>query len=686
MRLLRFLVFVCVLSGGLRCSIAQTTKQLEAEAEDYFFSENFFEALDLYREILKTRSHSKQSEYRAEICSLLVEDREKSLQQFNAFRKGVARKDKFYNYWKGRIHYVRYQFEESAKAFKSFLTSGKSISKQLKEETGRYIKNAEMAKVFYNSRPKYLIERLPNTVNTKGIELSPAYLESSHSLIYMSSESFDQEFSVYSVDMNDKVFKPKKIDQLGSYPFLQASIEVVNNDGRLFVYNPVKNGDLFYSELKNGAWTELNEFDSHLEKAVLESHFFINEHENRIIYGSSKRSKYGDLNLYESRLPQKGADWTRPIELDKTINSDKDEESPYLTPDDKTLYFSSKGHGSIGGYDVFMSRYSESDGKWSEPEQLPYPINTIDNEMHFKLSVDGKSGYFVSDRVGVNGREFDIFHFFEAIKVKMEGTVSDQNNVPVDNVKIVLLPTRKSSGRVETTTIGAGNFNTFIVSNERYLAEISVNGKLEHKERIDVGDLAEGEVFRKNFRVRIEKDEERPKIREFEEKRPVKNEIATTVYNQVPQSQEKPKFKTGTLKQGDFASLEPEPYTPLEKLGNKFRPSGKAIIRNIYFNFDQIDFEESDRSQLDLLVQILMKQPDMQIEIAGHGDNIGTKEANLKVSEARAINVANYLIKNGIDKNRLIPRGYGESMPLASNDDEREGRELNRRIEVKILE
>ena len=197
-----------------------------------------------------------------------------------------------------------------------------------------------------------------------------------------------------------------------------------------------------------------------------------------------------------------------------------------------------------------------------------------------------------------------------------------------------------------------------------------------------------------NFEIKIkEKDTRRAKIREFEE--PI---VHTATPRTSEPEERKPlkrikkeepfKFKTGKLTRSESSLSRPKPssYVPVVDLGGDERPTGRSIIRNIYFKFDAIDLDASNEENLRQLVEIMNKRPKLKIEVGGHCDNIGTSRANLNVSQRRASSVVKYLVASGISADRVVAKGYGDRFPLASNDDELEGRELNRRIEVRLVQ
>jgi outer membrane protein OmpA-like peptidoglycan-associated protein len=129
-----------------------------------------------------------------------------------------------------------------------------------------------------------------------------------------------------------------------------------------------------------------------------------------------------------------------------------------------------------------------------------------------------------------------------------------------------------------------------------------------------------------------------------------------------------------------------EENVSIDMIGNKFRSGKKAVVNNIYFDYRSYHLVETSVPVLEEIRTTLTKYPSLKIEIAGHTDNTGNDAANLLLSQKRAEAVRTYLVEHGVDRDRLIAKGYGAKLPLASNDDEKDGRELNRRIEIVALE
>ncbi|MDP4679894.1 MAG: hypothetical protein NWS46_05955, partial [Cyclobacteriaceae bacterium] len=296
------------------------------------------------------------------------------------------------------LYFQQNHFKKAIEASDKFIGINQYKSKEIIKE----IKvKAEAIYDYYNSPAGYEVEHLPSIVNSNFHESSPVYFREKEELLFLSSRPVDgsdpkeEIYYIYESKRSaDSWTKPRLLKDLGSYKFENANLEVVKNDGKLFVYSNKGGGDLFYSELNGEKWSGLKEFDQQITDTRLESHFFINEVENRVLFAHRKSSGSKDLDIYQSIRNSSSGQWSKPAPLSSKINSDRDEDYPFLADDEKTLYFSSKGHGSIGNYDIFKSQFDEATNSWSEPQILKYPMNTPDDDIQFKINEELNSGYF----------------------------------------------------------------------------------------------------------------------------------------------------------------------------------------------------------------------------------------------------------------------------------------------------
>lgn len=646
---------------------AQRTFKMYNEAEETFYDERFAEALEQYITIQEIDSSYEDILYKIEICKLLSITQYEDMEPFNNYEEVMAERDKFYYYWEGRILMKEYEFEEAIESLKKFIQLPAKKSDEIMEEARRWANWASTAKKFMDNPKFYEIHLLEEGLNTEKAELSPVYFAENEELMFLSNrdESNPDQFQIYHTkhEGSRSWSEPTVLYNVGTFTRESSNIEVVAEDGRLFQFRADKGGDLFFSEPTDSktGWSVPREFDSKISSTHLSSHFFINEHEDRIIFAKNVGSKKEpNLDLFQSFRDHESGDWSKPALFATTINSKYNEDSPYLSPDEMTLYFASDGHETMGGYDIFKSEFDSTTLTWSEPVNMGFPVNSPDDEIHFKLNNDQMSGYFTSNRLHTIG-DYDIFFFWEIHTVKIKGRLIDgPTGKPITNARIFFRP-------VEYT-----DMYFFSAADENGQYEMVINADDVYKIEVNMGDEV---VPLDDFEIHATGGASTTYLKDF-------------YIGEVPQS---PTASISPVVSNPKPAISNPVSAPAQRkeskiqdLGRMNSTSDRAVVRNIYFDFGNTQVRNESLPILRAILSKLNEYPQMKIEIAGHTDSVGDEETNQWISQKRADAVRNWLIENGVVKDRVIAKGYGESQPLATNDNEREGRELNRRIEIIV--
>ncbi|HAP01074.1 MAG TPA: hypothetical protein DCQ93_04025, partial [Bacteroidetes bacterium] len=341
-----------------------------------------------------------------------------------------------------------------------------------------------------------------------------------------------------------------------------------------------------------------------------------------LYFASTRDGGFGGSDIWMTQKDSSGH-WTNPVNVGKPINTYFDEQTPFIHPDGQTLYFSSYGHPGMGSADIFLSR-KDANGKWSEPQNLGYPINTKDAEGSFYVSTDGKHAYFASD-LKKQTDDYDLYYF---------NLPNELKPLPVNYLKGIITNAEsgeKISADVQLIDLASGNvMNSFssdpasgyylisIPSGKNYALNVSKKGFLFHSENFSLADHNPSEPYELNIKLQP--------------------------------------MKTGE----------------------------SVVLKNIFFETGSAELKKESTVELDKLISLLKENPTMKIEIGGHTDNVGSDNDNLALSENRAKSVYDYLIKVGVGAARLSFKGYGETKPIATNDTE-EGRAQNRRTEFTVV-
>jgi len=343
-----------------------------------------------------------------------------------------------------------------------------------------------------------------------------------------------------------------------------------------------------------------------------------------LYFVSNRPGGIGGYDIYKSIRDQNG-EWSEPINLGRPINTPGDEKSPFIHTDTRTLYFSSNGHPGIGGYDIFYVKLNDNDDKsYLKVKNIGFPINTENDEVGFVVSLDGRYGYFASNNIknqSIGGMDF--YYFDLHPDAKPEEVLLVKGNLKSQDT------TQSVKATIQIKSMESKKVSFIPVDDE--------------------GDYAATLLKNEDYLLTIKGEDI----------------VYQSTYISARDSLE-----------ASIIELEME-VQPIE-LGMHYR------LHNIYFAFNSADILPSSQKVLDEFIIFLNDHPTMKISIEGHTDYIGSDDFNLILSEKRARAVYDYLVINGINKNRLEYKGFGKQRPIATNDTE-EGRAMNRRTEFVIL-
>lgn len=479
---------------------AQKEQKVYEKAESFLVQEDYATALNYFREVAEIDPIYASTPYKIPLCEAMI-DKDKSLDEFLKFEKAYA-VDEYYYFWLGKLYMSRYQFSDAIGAFEKFQSKAEYNGNTKSDEVKSLFDQTKYLAYFFENPDNYEIHQLEAPINSIGNELSPVYFEEKKELIFASSRENPDVYKIYHTKKGAKGWEqPTELKNLGIFSEKTANVEVVNEDGKLFLFREENGGDLFYSQPNGDSWTVPVEFDSRLSNNQLASHFFINVHEDRIIFASD--NKKTGLDIYESFKDPKNGNWSKPAPFSSIINTSAGEDSPYLSDDETKLYFTSDRPGGIGGYDVYVSELNTTDFTWSEPKNLGWPINSPGNEFHFKMNTNNSSGYFVSDRLHTKGA-YDIYFFWEVEKVKIQGRILNlTTGKALENGEIRFHPSQYLDEYFGSKINNEGKYESRIISEEIFKVEILQDGRVIHTEQFEIHDTNNQETTHvKDFKVK----------------------------------------------------------------------------------------------------------------------------------------------------------------------------------------
>ncbi len=387
--------------------------------------------------------------------------------------------------------------------------------------------------------------------------------------------------------------------------------------------NRYYNCDICYSRKKFGTWSEIRNLGGQVnQENTWESQPSVTSDGKTLYFVSDRPGGFGGYDIYRTSRDSL-SNWGPPVNLGPVINSPGNEKSPFIHTDSQTLYFSSDGKMGLGGYDIFFAKI-DSTGKWSEPANIGYPINSTDDDVGFFVSTDGHHGYFASNKFdGVGGWDLYSFELYEEARPEkvlfVKGQVSRPDTSDFKNTRVQLknVATRKVRDiPVDTLT---GKYVAAVLFRDDYVLTVKQKGYVNEARYLARVDPRNAEPL-------------------------------------------------------DF----PVDLKPI-RVGMSYR------LNDVYFAFNAFDLPPESKTVIEEFYRFLTDNPTLKVSIEGHTDDIGNDEDNLLLSRQRAKAVFDYLVYLGIDAGRLRFKGFGESRPIAGNDTE-EGRARNRRTEFVIIE
>ena len=558
----------------------------------------------------------------------------------------------------------------------------------------RAIFECENGKEFVSSPGHFSIVNIGREINSEYEDYGPVLNENEDEIVFTTRRRED--------NLNENVFednKPyedifiafkkdnawtyaKNIGPVVNTTYHESSVALSADGNTLFIFNDEGGGDIFFSERQpNGQWGPKVPLPGIINSSFEQKSISISKDEKTLYFSSNRPGGFGGLDIYKATKDSKG-EWTNVKNLGPKINTDMDDDGLFIDYDDVTLFFSSKGRKGMGGYDVFKSTYDPAKNEWSEPVNLGYPINTPDDDIYFVTTKDGKRAYYSSVREdGMGYTDIYMITIPDGIKntdpIVAKLPTEPQEKLPVDSLTTtpVITPTTTNTTASTTTTPTVVSTESktrsavqplkFVVSvvdasdqSTPLPARVKLVGARDNV-IVPFTPLGDG-VFEFNVTSTSPKE----------------YRLSVDVNGYV--------FQNLNLKL-EGASADGKTVNRTISM-RKLVVGVTSILRNLYFDFDKATFKTESYTELNKLEAMLSQNQNIVMEIAGHTDAIGTKAYNQYLSLKRAQAVKEYLTKKGINTKRIKAVGYGKSKPLASNDDENGGRELNRRVEFKILE
>ena len=521
------------------------------------------------------------------------------------------------------------RFDDALKAVNTFLSAPKLNDRSIK--AGEFRKKTYQFAINYaNTHPEknyvFAPQNLGDSINTSDLEYFPSLTIDGKKFIF--TRRIGNKETFYESDRVNGAWS-KAFPLIGKINSNEYNVgaQNISQDGEWLIFTgcnfPQGNGscDLYISFLTKSGWSEPQNLGRNINTEFWESTPSLSPDKRDLYFSSSRPGGFGGRDIWVSHRTETG--WSQPENLGAEINTSGDESTPFIHADNQTLYFNSSG---LPGYsekpDLFVTR-KQADGKWSKPENLGYPINTIGDEGSMIVDANGKTAYYSSDKIDSKGG-LDIYTFELRKDLRPSKTLWAEGKVYDNKTKaglpstVVLtdVDTRQTVSKLQTDE--EGNYLVTIPIGKNYAFNVHRKGYLFYSQNYDMNNISSDSVFHVDI-----------------------------------------------------------PLEPIEA-------NAKVILKNVFFDTKKTELKPGSISELDDVVRLLNENPNMKIQISGYTDNIGTPADNLKLSTGRALSVVNYLLYKGVLKDRLSYKGFGEANPISTNETE-EGRAMNRRTELRVV-
>ncbi|MFT6735488.1 MAG: OOP family OmpA-OmpF porin [Polaribacter sp.] len=561
------------------------------------------------------------------------------------------------------------KYAEAAEDFETFKKEykGQTNERIFKKFVDAYIEGCEIAPGLIDSSLKLLVTHLDTSINKAHVESSPiatsdsifiyASLKADTTEIFMFDDKDRPNRKLYTAKLNKGIWEHanKYIPQVNTVGVEIANFAFTSDQQTLFFTvcsepRPgLKRCDIYQTNFNDS----LNEFGSAIKlpeeindkkRGATMPSVGVESKPNRperlvLYFVSDKDGGRGNKDIWYSVYSERRNTWRRPRNAGSDVNTVGDEITPYYDFNSASLYYSSNALPGLGGYDVY--RVDGQLHKWTDPENVGYPINTGYDDIYYTIAPSRESGFLVSNRPGGVSLKNetccdDIYEYkwSEFIKINVSGevfakqdSVFNKDSVNVLNDAVISLYIKKGSDAVLVKSFSVdslGEYKMVLEHKKEYVIEVSRDGYDTRKYAVNTGMYVQSDSLRLSMEMTL-------------------------------------------------------------------LPQGPIVLSNVYYGFDDDRLNQASQLSLDTtLVPLLLNNNSIIVELSSHTDSKGKDKYNLKLSQRRAESVVSHLIYRGIEKERLQAKGYGETDPIAPNThedgtDNPEGRKKNRRTSFKII-
>ena len=618
------------------------------EGNTKYFSLFYNKALNEYLAANKFNPNSSELNARIADCYLNSADKSKAVQYFEKAYLLNKDLDGFYIYMMAKAYQFDQKFDKAIKFYK--LSKSKKhkiiVREHPSNDADKKIAACIYAKKLIQSPLNVKIDNLGDAINSENEEYVPVITADESEIFFTSRRSntvgggMDLDIADYFEDIyyskkeNGEWSTAVNVGKPVNSEKHDATVGLSLDGQKLIIYRDTKKalGDIFVTERKGTKWGEPLQLPKPINSKSQETSACYSPDGNTIYFVSDRPNGQGGKDIYKS-TKSKDDVWGDAENLGPIVNTSGHEDAVFLHPDGKTLYFSSTGHATMGGYDIFKTVLTK--GRWSSPENIGYPVNTADDDVCFVLTASGDYGYYTSIKGSGQGKR-DIYRvsFIDQINkpklTLLKGIISDKKSGKLlkSTVEIYDNDEDKLVGTFESNS-ATGKYMVSLPAGRNYGISVKKKGYLFYSENFNIPKDAAFQVVKKDVKL------------------------------------------------------------------DKLEVGKKVVLNNIFYDYNKANLRASSFNELNKVIELLDNNPKMKIELSAHTDSRGSDAYNNKLSQTRAQSCVDYLVGKGVIKSRLVAKGYGEKQlivtdaeinKLTSELTKEDAHQKNRRTEFKIIE
>lgn len=631
-------------------------KESKDRADDLYAIKEYRGALVIYKNMLKEIPDNMEVNYKTGVCYLYsLHNKDEAIKYIEKALKLNADK-KLRNGMREIYYHLMKAYQENYKfqqAIDIYETNKEIIERDRKtfKKVKNVLHNCYSGREIIKNPVKIEVNNLGKQINSKFSDHSPVISADESVIIFTSnrtggldttaSENGEYTEDIYiAYNKEGQWQKPQNMGKRINTDSHEATIGLSPDGEMLFIYRAEErsHGNIYVSYLSGDRWSspELLEAGSISTRKSRETHASLSADGNSIYFTSNRKGGYGGLDIYIVRKLPNGL-WSMPQNLGPAINTEFDEEGPYIHPDGVTLFFSSRGHHSMGGFDIFSSEFDTETGTWMKPKNIGYPINTTDDDVFYVLTPDGKRAYYSSIKTdGYGGSDLFMIDLADAeekqISVVTGFIASCGETIPHVVINVTDNYTDETIG-IYRPNSKSGKYLFILKRGVDYSVDYIMNDSIVKQKILRLDATSPSKIKIDSIKLECPEKDER------------------IFYN------------------------------------GKYYDS-QIAVRDILFRVGKAKITEND--DLNKIADYLIENPQAVIEICAYADATGSESGNKRLTKKRARAVKKYLVDRGANRDQIEDNGYGEQNPIAKNKNEdgswnREGLRYNRRIEFRMI-